>query len=81
LALNPAQGNCHEPEKRDNDMATIQPEGENLRKAVKWISDERKFGPEKKPAKLIEEACFKFNLSPANAEYLAKFVRQEGTAD
>ena len=58
-------------------MTTIQPEGENLRKAVKWISDERKFGPDKKPAKLVEEACFKFNLSPADAEYLAKFVRQE----
>jgi len=58
-------------------MSTIQPEGENLRKAVKWISDERKFGPEKKSSKLIETACFKFNLSPVDAEYLAKFVRQE----
>ena len=58
-------------------MTTIQPEGENLRKAVKWISEERKYGPEKKPAKLIEEACFKFNLSPVDAEYLSKFVREE----
>jgi hypothetical protein len=58
-------------------MGTIQPEGENLRKAVKWISDERKYGSESKPAKLIEQACFKFNLSPADAEYLTKFVRGE----
>ena len=57
-------------------MTTIQPEGENLRKAVQWISDERKYGPEKKPAKLMEEACFKFNLSPADAEYLANFLKQ-----
>ena len=58
-------------------MSTIQPEGENLRKAVKWISDERNYGPNKKTSKLIEEACFKFNLSPADAEYLARFVRNE----
>jgi len=62
-------------------MTTIQPEGENLRKAVKWISDERKYGAQNKPAKLIEEACFKFNLSPADAEYLSNFMRPEGTAD
>jgi hypothetical protein len=58
-------------------MSTIQPESENLRKAVKWISDERQYGPDKKTSKLIEEACFKFNLSPADAEYLARFVRNE----
>jgi hypothetical protein len=58
-------------------MTTVQPEGEDLRKAVKWISEERKFGPDRKPAKLIEEACFKFNLSPMDAEYLAKFIRQQ----
>ena len=58
-------------------MGTIQPEGENLRKAVQWISDERKYGPKKKPVVLIEEACLKFNLTPADAEYLSKFVREE----
>jgi len=58
-------------------MATIQPEGEKLRKAVRWISDERKFGPDKKSSKLIEEACFKFNLSPVDAEYLAKFLKED----
>ena len=57
-------------------MTTIQPQGENLRKAVKWISDERKYGADPKPAKLIEEACFKFNLSPVDAEYLANFVKE-----
>jgi hypothetical protein len=57
-------------------MTTIQPEGENLRKAVKWISEERQYGPDKKPLKLIEEACLKFNLSPVEAEYLSKFMRE-----
>jgi hypothetical protein len=58
-------------------MSTIQPEGEDLRKAVKWISEERKYGSKKKAAKLIEEACLKFNLSPMDAEYLAKFLRKD----
>ena len=57
-------------------MSTIQPEGEDLRKAVKWISEERKYGSQKKAGKLIEEACLKFNLSPMDAEYLAKFFRK-----
>ena len=58
-------------------MATIQPKGENLRKAVKWISEERQFGPDKQPFQLIEEACLKFNLSPVDAEYLMKYIREE----
>ena len=55
-------------------MTTIQPKGENLRKAVKWISEERKYGSDKKPFELIEEACLKFNLSPMDEEYLMKFI-------
>jgi hypothetical protein len=58
-------------------MGTIQPEGENLRKAVKWLSDEHKYNPEKNYAKLIDEACLKFNLTPKEAEYLAKFINSE----
>ncbi len=58
-------------------MGTIQPEGEDLRKAVKWLSEERKYSPEKQLSKLLEEACFKFNLSPMEAEYLTKFVKSE----
>ena len=58
-------------------MATVQPEGEDLRKAVKWISEERKYNPEAKPSKLIEEACLKFDLSPMDAEYLFNFLKKE----
>jgi len=57
-------------------MTTVQPEGEDLRKAVKWISEERKYGSEKKTGKLVEEACLKFNLSPMDAEYLANFLKE-----
>jgi len=56
-------------------MTTVQPEGEDLRKAVKWISDERKYNPGEKTSALIENACLKFDLSPMDAEYLNKFLK------
>ncbi|MGD2186471.1 MAG: hypothetical protein PVI71_10105 [Desulfobacterales bacterium] len=58
-------------------MATVQPEGEDLRKAVKWISDERKYNPGQKFSALIEEACLKFDLSPMDAEYLLNFLKSK----
>jgi hypothetical protein len=58
-------------------MTTVQPQGEDLRKAVKWISEERKFNPDAKLSKLIEEACLKFDLSPMDAEYLLKILKKD----
>ena len=58
-------------------MSTVQPEGEDLRKAVKWISEERKYDPKAKASKLIEEACLKFDLSPMDAEYLLNFLKAD----
>ena len=57
-------------------MTTIQPSGEDLRKAVKWISEVRQDEPEKKLSKLIEEACVKYNLSPMDAEFLLKTLKE-----
>ena len=57
-------------------MATVQPQGENLRKAVKWISDERQYNPVQKLPELIEKACLKFDLSPMDAEYLFNLLKQ-----
>jgi len=56
---------------------TIMPQGEEIRKAVKWISDMRQTEPARDPRKLVEQACLKFNLSPLEAEYLAKWVKGE----
>ena len=58
-------------------MATVQPPREELRKAVKWISEERRFNPEHKNSALIEEACLKFDLSPMDAEYLFNVLKQK----
>ena len=57
-------------------MTTVQPQGEDLRKAVKWISDERQYNPGQKNSALIEKACLKFDLSPMDAEYLLNFLKQ-----
>jgi len=56
-------------------MTTIQPEGEQIRKAVKWISEEEQVSPDKSRLQLLEEAGIKFNLSPAEEEYLAKLTK------
>jgi hypothetical protein len=58
-------------------MTTVQPEGEDLRKAVKWISGERQYNPGQKLAALIEKACLKFDLSPMDAEYLLNLLKQK----
>ena len=56
---------------------SIMPQGEDVRKAVKWISDMRRDDPRADPRKLVEQACFKFNLSPADAEYLGRWITEE----
>ena len=58
-------------------MTTIQPKGDNFRKAVKWISEERRYRPERNYRSIIEEACLKFNLSPMDAEYLNKLPKMD----
>ncbi len=56
-------------------MTTVQPEGESIRKAINWISEEAKQDPSKSKAKLIEEACIRFNLTPIDAEFLMRKMK------
>ena len=55
---------------------SIQPEGESLRKAVQWISENKKAGSPKSRQQLIEAACLKFNLTPMEAEYLSRSFKE-----
>ena len=55
---------------------SILPDGEELRKAVTWISEERQTDPEATLTKLIQSACMKFDLSPKDAEFLAQFYKE-----
>jgi len=57
-------------------MVEIVPEGEDLRKATRWISDRRK-EEDKNLNKLVEEACIRFDLSPKDSEFLIRFFSKE----
>ena len=56
---------------------SIQPEGEELRRAVKWISEERQENPQQNINRLIEAACVKFDLSPKDEEFLFRFCKEK----
>lgn len=58
-------------------MTTVLPEGEDLRKATRWITEERTAHPRKTAQELIEGACLKFDLSPLDAEFVERFVRDK----
>ncbi len=58
-------------------MATIQPKGEKMRQAIRWISSERLEDGCKSILILIQEAALKFNLSPVDEEFLHSFYRED----
>lgn len=60
-------------------MTTVMPEGEAIRKAVKWISDNLQDDPNKSIQKLINEAIMRFDLSPKDGEFLTDFFRKGKT--
>ena len=58
-------------------MSTLMPAGDDIRRAVKWISEKLEADPDQVRVKLIEEAVFKFDLSPLDAEFLMNFFRKK----
>jgi hypothetical protein len=56
-------------------MATIMPEGEEIQKAIKWVSENLEEKREQSLQKLVEKAVFKFDLSPVDAEFLMSFFK------
>jgi hypothetical protein len=48
----------------------ILPEGEQLRKAVRWISEKRTEDSRASLTRLIDEASLRFDLSPKDTEVL-----------
>jgi len=57
-------------------VAALQPKGEKVRKAVKWISGELKEDETKSIPLLIRDAALKFNLSPKDEEFLCVFYQE-----
>ncbi len=62
-------------------MSTLQPQGEKLRNAVKWISEKRKENPDANPLKLVDEAGFQFDLNPKDSQFLVRFVKDDASQD
>ena len=56
---------------------SIQPEGEELRKATKWISEKLKYEKDWSLSDAVEKACTAFDLSPKDAEFLFRFFSEK----
>ena len=56
---------------------SLLPEGEELRRAIKWISSRLTEDSDLGLAPLLQEAIFKFDLSPKDAEFLLNFYRKK----
>ncbi|GAB4490219.1 MAG: hypothetical protein OHK006_22830 [Thermodesulfovibrionales bacterium] len=60
---------------------SILPEGEQLRKAVKWLTDELAEHPGTPLYGLVEKACLKFDLGPKDEEFLLRHIMAGGAKD
>ncbi len=58
-------------------MSTLQPKTEQLKNAIKWISEKRKKTPDINLTKLVDQACFQFDLSPKDSQFLLRFVKND----
>ena len=52
------------------------PEGEDLRRALRWLSERRLADPAAPRGKLVDEAALRFDLSPADVEFLLREWRE-----
>ena len=62
-------------------MTTIMPESQTLRNAVKWISSELQEESHLALNDLIQQAILRYDLSPLEAEFLARFYHSGEARD
>ena len=58
-------------------MNELLPDGEDIRRAVKWISGHLLENPDQRVQQLVQEAIFKFDLSPRDADFLIGFYSRK----
>lgn len=58
-------------------MHELLPEGEELRRAVKWISGNLEEDAGQPVMPLVQEAIFKYDLSPRDADFLIGFYSKK----
>jgi hypothetical protein len=61
-------------------MPTL-PEGERLRRALRWIADRRLEQPEAPLVRVLDEAARRFDLTPLECEYLLEQYRSARERD
>jgi hypothetical protein len=52
----------------------IHPEGDPLKKAIAWISEQRKYNSSLNINALIEKACIRFDLTPKDQAFLYRTI-------
>jgi hypothetical protein len=61
-------------------MHDLMPDGEDLRRAVKWVSGNLLENQEQPVQPLVQKAIFKFDLSPKDADFLIRFYSEKRTS-
>ena len=54
-------------------MHDLLPDGEDVRRAVKWVAGNLQENPEEPVQALVRKAIFKFDLSPKDSDFLMRF--------
>lgn len=57
-------------------MSTVFSGDENIRQAVRWVSQQLTEHPEEGYMKWVNEAGPRFNLNPLQSDYLVKFFKE-----
>lgn len=55
----------------------IQPQGDDLRKAIRWIAEQAGEEANEDRKDLAARASIKFNLSPKDSEFLLRFTAEK----
>lgn len=53
------------------------PKGEKLRRAITWVNEIKKDFPDKELMTIVNEANIKFDLTPADSEFLRNFFKEK----
>ena len=56
-------------------MTTVMPQGESLKRAIKWVSGHLKEDPDTEKFSVIQNAVLRFDLSPKDEQFLYNFYR------
>lgn len=58
-------------------MHELLPDGDEIRRAVKWVSAHLEEDSNRSVQTLVQDAAFKFDLSPLEADFLIRLYARE----